>query len=119
MRVLCVDDNRDAADSEAILLGVVGYDAKACYDGHTALQVAADFHPCIYLLDLNMPGMDGDELADKLREQPDGPQVLVAMTARSDQEARKRTAGFDQHLVKPVEPSCLLAVVSHLSHACQ
>ena len=56
LRVLCVDDNRDAADSEAELLRVVGFDARACYDGPTALAEAATFRPGVCLIDLNMPG---------------------------------------------------------------
>lgn len=121
IKVLCVDDNRDAADSEAMLLELVGYEAKACYDGRSAIKLADDFHPCIGLLDLNMPGMDGDELAGHLRDQADGrPLALVAITAMSNDESRDRTnaAGFDQHLVKPVEPVQLLATVDGLSHNC-
>ena len=122
VKILCVDDNQDAADSQAMLLELVGYDAKACYDGRSALRVAADFHPCIGLLDLNMPGMAGDELAGHLRDQAVGrPLALVAVTAMSDAESRDRTkaAGFDQHLVKPVEPGELLAAVDGLSQNCR
>ncbi|WP_149114727.1 response regulator [Limnoglobus roseus] len=103
-RVLCVDDSRDAADSLAALLTAMGYDARACYDGPTALRVAAEFEPDVCLLDLNMPGMDGDELARRLRaDAGDAPMILVAITGRNDAEARLRieAAGFHQHLVKP------------------
>ncbi|QEL18402.1 response regulator [Limnoglobus roseus] len=103
-RVLCVDDHRDAADSLAALLTALGYDARACYDGPTALRVAAEFEPDVCLLDLNMPGMDGDELARRLRaDAGDAPMILVAITGRGDAESRLRieAAGFHQHLVKP------------------
>src|SRR5439155_22295325 len=107
LRVLCVDDNRDAADSEATLLRIVGFDGRACYDGSSALAAAAEFAPDVYLLDLNMPGMTGDELAARLREQAAGrPVLLVAVTAMSNDDSHRRTAaaGFDLHLVKPVDP---------------
>lgn len=121
IKILCVDDSRDAADSEAMLLELVGYDTKACYDGRSAIKLAEGFHPRIGLLDLNMPGMDGDELAGHLRDQAAGrPLALVAVTAMSDAESRDRTtaAGFDEHLVKPVEPGELLAIVDGLSQNC-
>ena len=116
LRVLCVDDNRDQADSEAMLLEAFGYDTRACYDGTAALRVANDFRPRVCLLDLNMPGMDGDELAGKLRSWAGGcPLLLVAVTAMGDDASRGRTAGFDHHFVKPVEPRLLLDVLNRLS----
>lgn len=63
LRVLCVDDNHDIADSEAMLLGLYGFEARACYDGPHALVEAKVFCPDAYLVDLNMPGMDGCEVA--------------------------------------------------------
>src|SRR6516162_9028234 len=105
-RVLCVDDNRDIADSTAMLLRIFGFEVRACYDGHTALRVAMEFSPNLCVIDLNMPGMAGDELAVQLRGQPHGrPLWLVAMTAMHEETYRKRTraAGFDIHHVKPVD----------------
>src|SRR4051812_18065344 len=99
-RVLCVDDNRDIADTEATMLDLMGFDARACYDGQSALDEAAHFLPGVCLLDLNMPKMDGDVLAVRLREQAAGvPLVLVALTAMSDEATRCRIkdAGFDMH----------------------
>jgi two-component system, OmpR family, response regulator len=116
-RVLCVDDNRDATDSAVELLRIVGFDALGCYDGPHALAVAGQFDPHVYLLDLNMPGMDGDELAAQLRDQAGGKLILfVAITARDDDESRRRTAeaGFEMHLVKPVDPHDLIHVVDAL-----
>jgi CheY-like chemotaxis protein len=120
LRVLCVDDHRDVADSTALLLRVAGFEARACYDGWTALQLAVQFRPGVCLLDLTMPGMDGDELAQRLLAQPGWrPLLLVAVTAMSDETYRQRTtaAGFHLHLVKPVEPEKLVAMVESFSAA--
>ena len=109
-----MDDNRDFADSTAELLHLFGFEAAACYDGPHALAVAAGFRPDACLIDLNMPGMDGDELAGHLREVFAGRTALfVAVTARGDDESRRRTAaaGFGLHLVKPVHPHDLVRVV--------
>jgi len=115
-RVLCVDDNPDVADSEALLLQAVGFEAQACYDGPKALEVAAKFRPSVCLLDLQMPGMDGDEVAIRLQAETWCPLLLVAVTARSDAISRERTsaAGFHVHLVKPVDPQKLVEVVDAL-----
>jgi len=113
-RVLVVDDNHDAADSTALLLRVCGFEAQACYTGRDALEEAQGYRPHICLLDLNMPGMDGDELALRLREQSRRRRlVLVALTAMSGEECSRRieAAGFDLHLVKPVDPFKLVELV--------
>ncbi|HEY1191033.1 MAG TPA: response regulator [Gemmata sp.] len=117
LRVLCIDDNRDVADSEVDLLRVVGFEARACYDGPAALVEAIAFRPGVCLIDLNMPGMDGDELALRLRKWAvDVPLVLVAVTAMNNEESSRRiqSAGFDLHLTKPVDPHNLIAVVDAL-----
>jgi two-component system OmpR family response regulator len=121
LRVLCVDDNRDVADSEADLLHVHGFDARACYSGANALVEAAEFRLCVCLIDLNMPGMDGDELAIRLREQEGGPPpILMVVTARDDEKSQRRIrdAGLDPHLVKPVDPNKLVAAIENASEAC-
>ncbi len=118
IRVLCVDDNRDVADSEAMLLDVCGYDTRACYDGRNALALAREFCPDACLVDLNMPGMDGCEVAREMRAEHDGPPpLLVAVTAKGgpDDYRRTREAGFDAHLVKPVEPMRLMAMLAGLA----
>src|SRR5262245_48921103 len=116
-RVLVVDDNTDVADSEAELLVLVGFEVRTCYDGPSALAAAAEFHPDVCLVDLAMPGMAGDELAALLRDRAgERPMLLVAVTALGSDEYRRRTeaAGFDMHLVKPVDPHDLLRVVDEL-----
>jgi len=122
LRVLVVDDNRDCADSTALLLQTAGFEARACYDGATALQLVATFRPGLCFLDLNMPGMDGDELAVRLRTWARRRRlVLVAVTAMDDSDHVERieAAGFDLHLVKPVDPFDLVQVVDTLFRAWQ
>jgi two-component system, OmpR family, response regulator len=118
-RVLCVDDNgdyRDCADSTVLLLRTVGFEALACYDGPTALRMVEKFLPSICFLDLNMPGMAGDEVAMHICSLPWCPILLVALTAMSNEQSRARTAaaGFHLHLVKPVDPQKLIEVVDTL-----
>ncbi len=117
LRILCIDDNRDLADSVVDLLGAVGFQTRACYDGPSALAEAATFRPGVCLIDLNMPGMDGDELAVELRKQAHGvPVVLVAVTAASNDRdvERIKAAGFDLKFTKPVDPQQLILVVDTL-----
>ncbi|HEX4609783.1 MAG TPA: response regulator [Urbifossiella sp.] len=117
LRVLCVDDNHDAADTLGVLLELVGYQTRVCYDGPTALTAAADFRPDAAILDLSMPGMSGDELGRHLRATDWGRTLpLVALTALSGEDARERTtaAGFDLHLVKPVNPDRLANVLADI-----
>jgi two-component system, OmpR family, response regulator len=111
-RVLCVDDNQDAASSLAYLLGVVGYDARACFDGPSAITAAAEFRPHVCMLDINMPEMDGYELARRLRGLLDQP-LLVAVTAVTGAEFERRAteAGFDRWFTKPTDPLELIAAL--------
>src|ERR1700677_2764382 len=90
LRVLCVDDNRDCADSFALLMEVMGFETEACYDGPSALARNDTFKPAICFLDLNMPGMDGDEVAKQLFEHTWRPPLVVAMTAMSDEKSQAR-----------------------------
>ncbi|MBP3955631.1 response regulator [Gemmata sp. G18] len=120
LRVLYVDDNRDVPDSSVDLLRLFGFEPRACYDGPSALAEAVTFRPSVCLIDLNMPNMDGDELAIRLREQThDHPLILVAVTAMSgDREAERiRAAGFDMHFIKLVDPQQLLMLVDTLWRA--
>lgn len=115
IKVLCVDDDPDMAESTARLLGLLGCDARACCCGTEALRVAASFQPEVCLLDLSMPGMGGEELAIRLQEQAGGRSVrCIALTGRWDIDARhdSHNAGFVEHLVKPVTPERLLEAVT-------
>jgi CheY-like chemotaxis protein len=109
-RVLVVDDNRDAAASLAELLGIAGYEVQTSFDGKTALQTAARFEPDACVLDISMPGMNGYELARRLRElAPDHPLILATVTAFSDRSHLDRAvdAGFDLHFTKPADPDAV------------
>jgi PAS domain S-box-containing protein len=116
-RVLVVDDLADSADSLAMLLRVMGHEAHTAYDGATALRTAAKLLPDVVLLDLGMPNLNGYDTCRALRDQPWGRAIrVVALTGWGQDEDRRRTAeaGFDHHLVKPVEPSALMSVLASL-----
>jgi len=105
LRVLVVDDNVDTATSLELLLRDSGYDVRTAYDGPIALQAALDYRPNVVLLDIGLPGLDGYEVAKRIRQQPALQNaVLVAMTGYGQETDRQRSreAGFDHHLVKPV-----------------
>jgi len=117
LRILCADDNRDTADSLVILLQIAGLEARACYDGRSALAAAEVVRPDVLILDLGMPGLNGDEVGRRVRAEPWGQTVvLVALTGLPEEEARQRTseAGFDLHLTKPVDPGELALIVMDL-----
>jgi PAS domain S-box-containing protein len=106
LRVLVVDDNVDAATSLVTLLEASGHDVRAAHDGPTSLEAAQGFRPDVVLLDIGLPGLDGFEVAKWLRKQPIlSNAVLVAMTGYGQKSDRQRSheAGFDHHLVKPVD----------------
>jgi two-component system, OmpR family, response regulator len=118
LRVLCVDDDRDAADSLAVLLELAGFQPHVCYDGPCALAAVETFQPEACILDLTMPGMSGLELSRRIREWAGRrePPILVALTGWTGEEARRRTAeaGFDLYLTKPVDPDHLAALVTDM-----
>ncbi len=117
-RLLVVDDNRDAADSLALLLRLQGHEVRVAHDGPAALQIAAAYRPDLVFLDIGMPGMDGYEVARRLRQTPGLENVVLsALTGWGQQEDRRRTAevGFDHHLVKPPEPKALERLLSDLA----
>lgn len=116
-RVLVVDDNKDFANTLEILLEMAGHEVRAANDGITAYEVAMDFRPDIVLLDIGLPGMNGYELAGRLRRSPEvAGSTLIALTGYGQAEDRHRVAeaGLDGHLVKPVEPTELLALIDRL-----
>jgi len=111
-RILVVDDNRDALDSLATVLALNGHDVRTASDPVSAMAVAAGFDAEFAILDIGLPGMDGYELAARLRAA--GSQCrLVALTGygRTEDQARSRACGFEQHLVKPIDPVALLSAL--------
>ena len=118
LRILVVDDNKDAAESLAILLELWGHEARRAHDGATALQLGASYRPDVIFLDIGLPGMDGYEIASRLRQMPEtSAATLIAVTGYGQEEDRRRSrrAGFDQHLVKPVAPESLQSLLAGLA----
>jgi len=112
--ILIVDDNREAADSLAALLREIGAETSVAYGGEEAVAIATSVRPTVGILDIGMPGMDGCELARRLRSDPELESVvLVALTGwgQSEDRARVTEAGFDHHLLKPVTIDKLLALL--------
>ncbi|HET8699631.1 MAG TPA: response regulator [Gammaproteobacteria bacterium] len=106
-RVLIADDHVDAAIGLAEWLETMGYEVYTAYDGNDALETARRVKPDALLLDITMPGIDGDEVCRRLRREPWARNVLIAaVTGYSGAEERQRSreAGFDHHFVKPVDP---------------
>jgi PAS domain S-box-containing protein len=113
-RIVVVDDNVDAAESLALLLQHDGHEVQVAHDGHAALDAARGFRPDLVLLDIGLPGMDGYDVARRLRVDPELPALtLVALTGFGQDEDRRRTsaAGFDHHLTKPVEYDALAELI--------
>ena len=105
-RVLVVDDNRDSVETLSMLLKIKGHDARMASNGEQALTEADDYRPHVVVLDLSLPGMDGYEVARQLRDRPYGTKmVIVALTGWSGKDVRTKAAkaGFDFHLLKPVD----------------
>jgi CheY-like chemotaxis protein len=113
-RVLVVDDNVDAAESMAILLRLMGHDVRTVHGGEAALEAVASEQPELVLLDIGMPGLNGYEVARRLRAEY-GPErlKLIALTGWGQEQDRRRSkeVGFDHHLTKPVELSMLQTVL--------
>jgi CheY-like chemotaxis protein len=119
-RVLVVDDNRDSAESLAALLGMLGHEVDQAYDGPAALATARTRFPDLVLLDIGMPGMSGHEVARQIRAEPAllGT-TLIALTGYGSAEDRheSRAAGFDGHLVKPIDFEALQRIIEGLPPA--
>ncbi|SAK64041.1 histidine kinase [Caballeronia arationis] len=113
-RILIVDDNRDAADSLAMLCETENHITRVAYSPAEALDVGQEFKPDVALLDIGLPGMDGYELARRLRKKGETTPLLIAITGYGQAEDRMRAqaAGFDLHFVKPVNVESLLKALS-------
>jgi PAS domain S-box-containing protein len=115
-RILLADDNRDAAESLAIILRLEGHEVELAHDGNSALRSFTERRPDVALLDIGMPQTNGYEVARRIRAAPHGGDVLlIAITgwAQDADKAESRAAGFDHHLTKPIEPETLIDLLAH------
>ena len=112
-----VDDNQDAANSLAMLLRLQGHEVLVAHSGISALEIAENHRPELIFLDIGMPGMDGYEVARRLRQSSDLKHVVpAALTGWGQKEDRRRSAeaGFDHHLVKPPNSKAVESLVASL-----
>ena len=112
-----MDDNRDSADSLAMLLKLTGHEVHTAHDGLEAVEAAATFQPDVILLDIGLPKLNGYEAARRIREQQrDKGLTLVALTGWGQEEDRRRSeeAGFDAHMVKPVDLAALTKLLGRV-----
>ncbi|HEU4427250.1 MAG TPA: PAS domain S-box protein [Myxococcota bacterium] len=119
-RVLVVEDNPDAAEGVRMLLELLGHQVHVAYDGSAAIALAREQKPDVMLVDIGLPGVDGYEVARRVRAEPNLAKIaLVALTGygREEDRAQARAAGFDDHLTKPVEPDALTRIVAALAAA--
>ena len=117
LRILIVDDNRDGADSLALMLRILGNDTRTAYDGQEGVRISYEFRPAVVLLDIGLPKMNGYEACHCIREQPWGKDiVLVAVTGWGQENDRRRSqeAGFNFHIVKPVDLQALENMLASL-----
>ena len=116
--ILVVDDNRDAAESLAMLLQMRGHEVHVAYDGLQAVETATAFQPDVVLLDIGLPKLNGYEVARRIRQARQEGVILIALTGWGQDEDRRRSmeAGFDHHLTKPVELEALQKVLVTARH---
>jgi CheY-like chemotaxis protein len=114
-RILVVDDLVASAETLMTLLEMEGFEVRVANEGMAALQIAQEFRPDVVLLDIGLPGMNGFEVANRLRRQPESRDaLLIALTGYGEAESRNRSAaaGFDFHMVKPADVNLLLSMIS-------
>ena len=118
-RILVVDDNRDSAESMRLLLEFLGADVRVAFDGKSALETFAVYEPAVVLLDIGMPGLDGYEVARRMRATSSMRTTIVALTGWGQDEDRRRalSAGFDRHLIKPADIGALQALLGSVDGA--
>lgn len=114
-RILLIDDNEDSNESMSDLLKMFDYDVQTASDGHAGLKVASEFEPHLVLSDIGLPEMDGYQLAPALRQLAADRKLIIAAVTGYGQNAdrlRSQAAGFNHHLVKPLDAETLLAFVA-------
>jgi CheY-like chemotaxis protein len=98
-----------------MLLQAMGHDSRVAYDGPEAIETAEQFHPDAVLLDIGLPGMDGYQVAERMRQRPEHQRTLIVAISgygQDEHQARSREAGVDHHLVKPIDPAAVMALLS-------
>jgi PAS domain S-box-containing protein len=115
-RVLVVDDNRDSADMLTLLLESHAHDVRQAHDGLKAVEIATEWHPDVVLLDIGLPRLNGYQVAERIRSQSTFQPFLVALTGWGQEEDRRKAeeAGFDAHLLKPVDHDVLIDLIADL-----
>jgi PAS domain S-box-containing protein len=119
-RILIADDHKDTAEMLAVMLRSLGHDIHVVYDGAAALKAAAELRPAVIILDIGMPKLNGYDVCRRIREEPWGKSMLlIAQTGWGQEVDRRRAeeAGFDRHLLKPVEFTELVSVLDEASNA--
>lgn len=122
LSILIVDDNRDGADSLAMMLRILGNETRVAYDGLQGVEAAEQLRPDVILFDIGLPKLNGYEACCRLRGEPWGKSItLIAVTGWGQDEDRQRSkeVGFDYHLVKPVDPHTLMTLLSSMSRDSQ
>ena len=117
LRILIIDDNQSSATVLALLLQRFGHETKTAFDGEEALATARSFSPEVVLLDIGLPKLNGYEVCRWIRAQPCAHKVaIIAQTGWGQEESRRKTteAGFDYHMVKPLDPSAILKILDDL-----
>ena len=114
-RILLIDDNRDVIDSMGALLSLLEYDVRTAEDAESGLEIAQDFEPHLILSDIGLPGMDGYALAPELRKAAGARKLILAAATSyglASDKRRAHDAGFDYHLVKPLDANLLISFVA-------
>jgi CheY-like chemotaxis protein len=112
-----VDDNKDSAITLSMFLRIMGNDIRTAFDGEEALRLASEFQPQVVMMDIGLPKLSGYEVARKIREEPwSRDTVLVAVTGWGQEEDKhlSKEAGFDHHMVKPVDPAALTELLASI-----
>jgi len=118
LRIVVADDNVDTAHSLSLLLESLGHEAKIAHNGVQALGIAHEFQPDAMIIDIGMPGLDGHDLARRIRSESWGEEILLIAASgwgQDEDKQRSREAGFNLHLVKPVELETLQALLATIA----
>ena len=116
--VLVVDDNHDVAESTAVLLRLAGCEVHLAHDGEETLRLVPRVRPDVVLLDIGLPRMNGYEVAERIRSDPENRGILIVAVSgygQREHQLRSKQAGFDQHVVKPIDPTALSGLLAALS----